>query len=69
MNKEEYCEECHNVGCEFCYSWRNLFALEEAAAKRRIKEAKLKEAGFEIPTDEERRERLALNIALLDWPK
>ncbi|MGI5863654.1 MAG: helix-turn-helix domain-containing protein [Myxococcales bacterium] len=42
---------------------------EEAAARRLQKEARLRERGFEELSVEQRREQLARNIALRDWPK
>ena len=45
-------------------------ALGEAATSRRTRrEHRLRALGFEDPTNDERRERLARNAALKDWPK
>jgi hypothetical protein len=42
---------------------------EEEAEKRRLaREERLISLGFELPTEEERKQNLALNIALLKWP-
>ena len=38
-------------------------------ARRRMREEKLHGLGFEEPSDEQRREQLNRNVALLDWPK
>ncbi len=55
---------------------RIVRALEQArslgatASSRRIsREDRLRALGFEEPTDDERRERLARNAALKDWPE
>jgi len=40
-----------------------------ALNKRAGREDRLRALGFDDPTNEERRERLALNAALKDWPK
>lgn len=45
-------------------------ALGETATSRRTRrEDRLRALGFEDPTNDERRERLARNVALKDWPK
>jgi hypothetical protein len=45
-------------------------ALGETATSRRTRrEDRLRALGFEDPTNDERRERLARNAALKDWPK
>jgi len=41
---------------------------EAASSKRTSREDSLRALGFEDPTDDERRERLARNVALKDWP-
>ena len=38
-------------------------------AEREAREARLREAGFEEPDEEQRRENLATNVALLEWPR
>lgn len=44
-------------------------ALGDAATRRRdAREERLRNLGFEAPGREQRREQLARNIALLDWP-
>ena len=49
---------------------REARGVEEATAARRVeREQRLRELGFEEPSDEQRREQLARNIALRDWPK
>ncbi|MEL6195537.1 MAG: hypothetical protein AAFZ38_01430 [Myxococcota bacterium] len=48
---------------------RQARALDEAATRRRTaREDRLRALGFEDPTNDERRERLARNAALKDWP-
>lgn len=42
---------------------------ETATSKRTRREDRLRALGFEDPTNDERRERLARNAALKDWPK
>jgi len=42
---------------------------QEAQARLRDKEDRLRGLGYERPSDQERREQLATNIALRDWPK
>ncbi len=37
-------------------------------AEREAREARLREAGFEEPDEEQRRENLATNVGLLEWP-
>jgi len=45
-------------------------ALGERAEARRIsREERLRSLGFEEPSDEQRREQLARNVAMRDWPK
>jgi transcriptional regulator with XRE-family HTH domain len=45
-------------------------ALETEAESRRLsRERRLAALGFEEPTDEQRKENLALNVALREWPK
>lgn len=45
-------------------------ALGDEAESRRIsKEDKLRALGFEEPSDEQRREQLARNVAMGEWPK
>lgn len=41
----------------------------EAQARRTAREERLAAAGFEQPTDEQRKANLALNVALREWPK
>jgi transcriptional regulator with XRE-family HTH domain len=41
---------------------------EEASTRRTSREDRLRGLGFEDPPDDERRERLARNAALQDWP-
>lgn len=55
---------------------RTLRALEQArmlgdtASRRRAtREGRLQDLGFEEPTSDQRRERLAKNMALKDWPQ
>lgn len=43
--------------------------LREAEVRRVAREARLRALGFEEVSDEQRRKNLALNIALLEWPK
>ena len=38
-------------------------------AEREAREARLREAGFEEPDEEQRRANLATNVALLEWPR
>lgn len=38
-------------------------------AQREAREARLREAGFEEPDEEQRRANLATNVALLEWPR
>lgn len=42
---------------------------EEAAARRLQKEARLRAQGFEELSEQQRREQLARNVAMRDWPK
>jgi hypothetical protein len=42
---------------------------ETASDRRTNREDRLRALGFEDPTDDERRERLARNAALKDWPE
>ncbi|MCB9603011.1 MAG: helix-turn-helix transcriptional regulator [Sandaracinus sp.] len=42
---------------------------DQASDRRRARDEKLRARGFEEPTTDERRERLAKNVALLDWPE
>ena len=42
---------------------------EKVEARRRSREDRLRELGYEEPSDEQRREQLARNVASLDWPK
>jgi transcriptional regulator with XRE-family HTH domain len=45
-------------------------ALGDSASRRRTtREDRLRALGFEDPSDEQRREQLAKNVALQDWPK
>jgi transcriptional regulator with XRE-family HTH domain len=45
-------------------------ALGDSASRRsRTREDRLRALGFEDPSDEQRREQLAKNLALKDWPK
>ena len=45
-------------------------ALGDSASRRRMaREDQLRALGFEAPSGEQRRERLAKNVALLDWSK
>lgn len=69
---------CHLPECSTAYDAadRIVQALEQArtlgetAESRRIRrEDRLRAQGFEDPTDDERRERLARNMALKDWPR
>jgi len=49
---------------------REAKALGEQAEVRRIsREERLRALGFEDPSDEQRREQLARNVAMRDWPK
>ena len=44
--------------------------LEDEAERRRVaREDRLRALGFEEPTAEQRKENLALNVALREWPK
>ena len=40
-----------------------------ALVDRNDREDRLRELGFEDVSDEDRKKNLALNVALLDWPK
>ncbi|MDE0104181.1 MAG: hypothetical protein OXL38_11820 [Gammaproteobacteria bacterium] len=42
---------------------------EDAEHRRGNREERLRELGFEKPTPSWRRETLARNVGLLDWPK
>lgn len=42
---------------------------QEASNRRKRREDRLRTLGFEDPTDDERRARLATNMALKDWPR
>ena len=42
---------------------------DSASRRRRAREDRLRALGFEDPSDEQRREQLAKNLALKDWPK
>ncbi len=42
---------------------------QEASNRRTRREDRLRALGFEDPTDDERRARLATNVALKDWPR
>lgn len=49
---------------------REARALGEEAETRRVsREDRLRVLGFEEPTEEQRREQLAQNVAMRDWPK
>ncbi len=49
---------------------REAEVLDEQAELRRIsREERLRALGFEDPSDEQRREQLARNVALRAWPK
>jgi len=49
---------------------REAKALGEEADSRRIsREDRLRALGFEEPSEEQRREQLARNVAMRDWPK
>ena len=49
---------------------RRAKALGDAIdAEREEREARLREAGFEEPDEEQRRANLATNVALLEWPR
>ncbi len=49
---------------------RDAKALGEKAESRRVaREDRLRALGFEDPSDQQRREQLARNVALRDWPK
>jgi predicted transcriptional regulator len=49
---------------------RDAKELVHRAEKRRVeREDRLRAAGFEDPSDEQRREQLARNVAMRDWPK
>ena len=49
---------------------RRAKALGDAIdAEREEREARLREAGFEDPDEEQRRANLATNVALLEWPR
>lgn len=49
---------------------RSAKMLGERAQSRRVaREDRLRTLGFEEPSEEQRREQLALNVAMLDWPK
>jgi hypothetical protein len=43
--------------------------LRIATALRVHREERLRSLGFKDPTDDDRRRNLALNVALLDWPR
>jgi hypothetical protein len=44
--------------------------LARRAENRRVaREERLRALGFEDPSDEQRREQLARNLAMRDWPK
>ena len=43
--------------------------LLDAESRRVSRETRLRALGFEEPTAEQRKENLALNVALRDWPK
>ena len=43
--------------------------LLDAESRRISREDRLRALGFEEPTAEQRKENLALNVALRDWPK
>ena len=42
---------------------------EQAQSRRALREDRLRALGFEAPSDEQRREQLARNVAMRDWPK
>ncbi len=45
-------------------------ALEDAIdAEREEREARLRDAGFEEPNEEQRKANLATNVGLMDWPR
>lgn len=45
-------------------------ALEDEAEGARVaREDRLRALGYELPTDEQRKQNLALNVALREWPK
>lgn len=49
---------------------REAKALGEEAESRRVsREDRLRALGFEEPSEEQRREQLARNVAMRDWPK
>lgn len=55
---------------EVCESTLDILAPEwRQKVRRETREIRLREAGFEEPTREQRKEQLAKNVALQDWPK
>ena len=49
---------------------REAKALEDAAENERLaREDRLRALGYDLPTEEQRRQNLALNVALREWPK
>lgn len=48
---------------------KNGTPLLDAESRRVAREDRLRALGFDEPSDEQRKENLALNVALREWPK
>lgn len=73
MPQQQQCPWCGHCGPRYPdgmpLSERPRAHSEEAESRRVSRENRLRALGFDEPSDEQRKENLALNVALRDWPK